>query len=164
MTKFELNHEGYYRDCNRGNLPAVAGIYIVYRCIPNKTNNTIDIKEILYIGETENMRKRHNGTAGKPSKHEHYDDFVKEAGGEENICYGWIPLPKYSEEERKWIQDALIHMQQPPVNDASKQHYNHPAAEIRIYGAPDVWKMKHFAHPFNYSDELERKNLWESEL
>lgn len=160
MKKFEINHEGYCKDCFRCKLPAVAGIYIVYKCIPNKANNTIDIKDILYIGETENIRKRHNGTAGKPEKHEHYDDFVDAAGGEENVCYGWIPLSNNTEEERKWIQDALIHMQQPPINDASKLHYNHLAAEIRIYGAPDEWKMKHFAHPFDYSDELEIKNLW----
>jgi len=164
MRKFELNHEGYILESNRQRLPKVARIYIVYKCFYNSLFDTVDVKDILYIGETENIYERHNDTPSSPGLHEHHSDFIKEAGGEGNVCYGWFPTEGMTADERKWVQDVLIHMQQPPINTDAKDHYNHPAVEIKIHGVPDAWKMSHFAHPFNYSDEIERKDLWEIDL
>ena len=151
MMKFNLLHEdGYYLDRNKQGLSKLPGIYIVYKCDNNSQDDTVDIKEILYIGETENIFERHNSS----TPHEHYDDFVKHAGGKDHICYGEILLPDVSEEERQIIEAALIHMQQPPINKTNQEHYNKPASEVTINGGPDCWESKHFIHPVDYGDEL----------
>lgn len=126
------------------------GIYIVYRCDYDPRNHTVDVKEVLYIGETDDIYKRHNSA----TPHEHYEDFVKLAGGEEHVCYGTILLPDVSEDDRKIIEAAMIHVQQPPINTDHKDHYSKPASDITMTGGPDCWKTKHFIHPFDKGDEV----------
>lgn len=158
MKKFNITHEsGYYR--NPKHLPSVAGIYLVYKCNYNSSNDTVDIQDILYIGESENIHERHNGTEDQPRQHEHYCDFAAQAGGAEHICYGVVRLPNESADERKWLQDALILMQQPPINTEAKNSYNHLAAEIETHAFPDVLNMKHFTFLFDYGTEIEDKHI-----
>ena len=162
MKKFEVTIEpGYIREKYKIGLPAIAGIYVVYKCDYNPQSDTIDIKEILYIGETQNIHERHNGTKEEPTVHEHLEDFRREAKGDEHICYGVIPF-KGSAYEREWLEASLIHFQQPDINTDHKDHYGYPAAEVKIYGDTSGWRSSNFAHPFDYGDEVEDKNIWKN--
>lgn len=151
MKEFTIHHEpGFILDKNRYSMGKYPGIYIVYKCDYDKQNDTVNVKEVLYIGETEDLFKRHNSEI----PHEHYNDFVKYAGGKEHLCYGIIPLPCHSDEDRKTIEAAMIHIQRPQINTDHKNHYTKPASDITMTGGPDCWKTKHFIHPFDYGDEI----------
>lgn len=132
---------GFYLDQDKATLPDVPGIYVVYKCDYDSFHDRVDIKEPLYIGESENIRERHNGTPEHPSKHEHYEDFVRAAGGEGHICYGIVPMQEFSDADRKRIQDAMIFSEKPTLNDApEKTHYSHPPIDLTLLGFPSSWK------------------------
>lgn len=147
--KFSIQQEpGFYLDLHKATMPSVPGIYVVYKCNYDSFMDTVDIKEILYIGETQNIYARHNGTPGHPSKHEDYNEFVSKAGGADHVCYGVIPMDEYSEEYRKWIQDAMIFSQHPPLNKgAEKNVYPHPPIDLFLNGFPYCWKTYHIHLP-----------------
>lgn len=156
-TKFSIRQEpGFYLNRDKSTLPQVPGIYVVYKCNYDPYIDRVDIIEPLYIGETQNIHERHNGTPEHPTNHEHYEDFVREAGGAEHICYGVVPMEEYSDEERKWIQDAMIIRQNPTINNGpEKYHYSHPAIDLTLQGFPNCWKTFHIFMPFNNSSEFE---------
>ncbi len=132
---------GFYLDRDKATLPEIPGIYVVYKCEYDSFHDSVAIKEPLYVGETQNIRERHNGTPEHPKKHERYDDFVKEAGGEGHLCYGIVPLQEFSDEERKWIQDAMIFSEKPLLNEGEeKDNYYHSPISLQIFGFPSSWK------------------------
>lgn len=158
MKKFNIHHEeGYILEKDKEALQPYPGIYVVYKCDYNPHDRTVDIKDILYIGEAENIFKRHNSD----TPHEHLEDFKRYAGGEEHVCYGEILLQDMSEEDRKTIEAAMIHIQQPLINWSSTFHYTKPASDILMTGGPDCWKRKHFIHPINNGDEIGTDTLEE---
>lgn len=160
MKIFNIQHEpGYILYRNKHDLHQCQGIYIVYKCDYNTQNDSVDIKDILYIGQTDNIFERHNNPQ-KP--HEHNDDFVREAGGKEHICFGEILLPDIREDDLETIEAALIHIQKPPVNTDNKSHYTKSASDITMTGGPDCWNTKRFIHPFNNGDEIANYSLLES--
>ena len=144
-TKFSIYQEpGFYLDRDKATLPHIAGIYVVYRCNYDSFMDVVDVKEVLYIGESHNIYERHNGTTDFPTKHENYKDFVDMAGGVDHVCYAVIPKEEYSDEERKWIQDALIFSQQPSINkDTEKNDYSHLPVDLLLIGFPDCWYIHH---------------------
>ena len=155
-TKFTITQEqGFYLERDKITLPHIPGIYVVYRCDYDSSSGILEIKDVLYIGETQNVHKRHNGTPDHPKQHEHYEDFVREAGGADHVCYGVVPMEDYSDDNRIWIQDAMIFRQKPPINSgAEKDHYNHPAINLTLQNFPNCWKTFHVFMPFDYGDEV----------
>ncbi len=132
---------GFYLDRDRATLPEVPGIYVVYKCDYDAFHDRVDVKEPLYIGESQNIRESHNGTPDHPAKHEHYDDFVKEAGGEGHICYGIVPMPEFTDADRKRIQAAMIFSEKPSLNEAeAKDNYSQADIHLLIEGFPNCWK------------------------
>ncbi len=138
---FKIQQEpGFYLDQDKATLPEVPGIYIVYKCDYDSFHDRVDVKEPLYIGESHNIRERHNGTPDHQSQHDHYDDFVREAGGEGHICYGIVPMEDFSDEERKMIQDAMIFTEKPSLNDSyQKDYYYNSPINLTLLGFPNSW-------------------------
>ncbi len=131
---------GFYLDKDKATLPEVPGIYVVYKCDYDSFHDRVDVKEPLYIGESQNIRERHNGTSDHPSQHDHYEAFVRAAGGAGHICYGIVPMEEFSAEERKMIQDAMIFTENPPINEGTvKEYYSHPSIHLALYGFPASW-------------------------
>lgn len=155
-TKFSIRQEpGFYLDRDKATMPKVPGIYVVYKCNYDPYTDRVEVIEPLYIGETQNIHERHKGNPEYPANHEHYDDFVREAGGADHICYGVVPMEEYSDEERKWIQDAMIFHQKPPVNAGpEKENYYHPVIDLTLQCFPNCWKTFHILIPFNNREEI----------
>jgi hypothetical protein len=55
-----VNIEGYWRENNMMYLPKISGIYFVYENIHNKIDDTIILKKLLYIGDSEDIREHIN--------------------------------------------------------------------------------------------------------
>ena len=43
---FEIEFDGYWREVNKGKVPNKSGIYCVYTCTHNKTEETVTIKRM----------------------------------------------------------------------------------------------------------------------
>ena len=80
MEKYNILFRGYRRDCNRAGLPTYSGIYIVYRCTFNQEKQTVSLKELLYIGQAQNIRDRISG-------HDKREEFFNAAKEGEQICH-----------------------------------------------------------------------------
>lgn len=131
MKTFKLNIDGYWRECHKSDVPATSGIYFVYRCTYDSKNRTVCLKEILYIGQAENGKDR-------VGKHDRYSDFQKELKDGEELCYSYAEVSK---ENLDIVENALVFMQKPRLNDKLKDSYNHEDVEIDIDGQCSCVKM-----------------------
>ena len=133
MKEFLLNFEGYWRDCNKNGLPAYPGIYMVYRCQYDEQNNTVNLIDIIYIGQAENIHER-IGT------HKKYDLFKSKLLVGEELCYSCAKVVN----DVDIVENALIFAQKPVLNDQGKNNYNYERANVRALGACACLKYNNF--------------------
>lgn len=55
---FSIEFDGYWREPNKGSVPAKSGIYCVYSCVYDAQGKTVSLKKLIYIGESENVNER----------------------------------------------------------------------------------------------------------
>ncbi|UKE83665.2 GIY-YIG nuclease family protein [Pectobacterium colocasium] len=103
-----LDFEGYWREEKKSSVPSQSGIYCVYACTRNTNNNppTVSIRELLYIGESENVRHR-------LATHNKLDDWKKHLKAGETLYYSVAKIPSL---DRERAESALIHEVKPPEN------------------------------------------------
>lgn len=58
MNTFNIDFKGYRLEKDINTLPNVSGVYVVYRCVYDASTDTVDIKELLYIGQAMKLRDR----------------------------------------------------------------------------------------------------------
>lgn len=124
MEKYNILFRGYRRDINKAGLPTYSGIYIVYRCTFNQEKQTVSLKELLYIGQAQNIRDR-------IFNHNMHDAFIAAAKKGEQICYSYAEVDK---QDLDILENALIFAQKPPLNDNLKDTYNHNTAQFYVEG------------------------------
>lgn len=124
MKKYNLTFKGYWRDCNRSGLPAISGIYLVYKCLYNQKAKAVKLIELMYIGQADNIRARNK-------EHEKRDAFLKECKGEETLCYSVAEVDKAN---LNIVENALIFAQKPRLNEKCKDIYNYEPAELHLEG------------------------------
>lgn len=124
MKKYNILFRGYRRDCNKAGLPTYSGIYIVYRCTFNKEKQTVSLKELLYIGQAQNIQER-------ISKHDKHQEFIDAAKNGEQICYSYAEVDK---QDLDIVENALIFAQKPRLNDELKDTYNYESAHFNVEG------------------------------
>ena len=123
---FKLQIDGYFKDAVRERFPEEAGIYFVYRGTLDPVKRWATLKELLYIGETDNMHERHNN-------HDRRCDFLNQLRPGEILFYTYA-LTDYTERERKRIEAALIYELLPPLNSQATVTFNYPSTKIEITG------------------------------
>ena len=58
MKTISLEFDGYWREVNKGGIPAESGIYGVYACTYNKDQSTVSLRELVYVGESSDVNSR----------------------------------------------------------------------------------------------------------
>lgn len=139
----ELTFNGYYR--NPANLPQTSGIYVVYACVYHPTDNTITEGRIIYIGKTKNLQERHFKDG--EYCHERLKDFDKERDSHKSVFYSHAEVDTRLLDK---VENALIAMQQPPLNTDLKDSYNHAADEFCLYGNTLGFNTTWFGFARNY--------------
>ena len=127
MKEFTLDFDGYFIDMN--DLPTYGGIYLVYKGSYNPQTDKVDLDELIYIGEAENIKKRH--TDG----HEHQDDFESEVENLENGRVIYATAEIASETDRERVENALIYHHAPEYNIDGANSFNHPTTRVISVGA-----------------------------
>lgn len=121
-----------YFDKDRNLLPDYAGVYFVFvGKVEQISTDTfrVDNPDLIYIGQAKDINARHNKDNGDP-KHEHYSDFLKYKGEDNDIIYAVTPIKDFW--NRRLIESALIFEFQPPINIADKYSFHHRKTRISI--------------------------------
>lgn len=130
MKQIYLKFEGYWREVNKGYLPQDSGIYLIYSCRYIATRDTVDLSEILYIGQAESIRKR----AVQHSEKE-FSSVLKDG---ETLCYAYASVDK---ENLNLVENALVFAEKPQFNTLLKDNYSYEDVHVLIEGACSL--MKH---------------------
>ena len=104
---YELDFRGYWREPNIGGLPAKSGVYGVYRCTHTEGSEKVHLVELIYIGESDNVKSR-------VAKHEKWEDWLDELRPGEQIRVNVACISP--DEDREWAEAAMIHEHQPVCN------------------------------------------------
>lgn len=121
MKTYNLNYEGYFVD--KDDLPHYAGLYSVYTGIYNTETDEVMLRELIYIGEAEDIYARHH-------PHNKQAEFDAELRRGEILIYATA----HHAEDRVRIQDALIYRVQPKLNTQATKSFNHPDTIINVKG------------------------------
>ena len=124
MKQYHLNFRGYWRDVNKGGIPTVAGVYLVYRCVYNTSQDTVRLNEIIYIGQSENVHDR-------IANHEKASQFSAKLHKGEELCYACAEV---SIIDLSVVENALIFAQKPVLNDELKDSFKYGKVAIKADG------------------------------
>jgi hypothetical protein len=115
---YNVEFDGYWRDIHKIGIPAKSGVYCVYLCKYNTSENTVTLHKLLYIGESNNVNNRINGEDSKP--HEKYAEWKKYVDGENEICFSFAEVDSVIRER---VEAALIFHHKPIVNTQYKETF-----------------------------------------
>lgn len=134
MNKYNITFKGYRRDVNKGGLPSYGGVYMVYCCTYNEQDSTVSLRELIYIGQAINIHDR-------ICNHDKLKDFKKQLREGEQLCYAYASV---APNELDVVENGLVFMQKPVLNDDLKEHFSHPDSSFSIEGRCALLKMTNF--------------------
>lgn len=133
MIEIKLNFRGYWRDVNRTGIPNIEGVYLVYRCIYNIDNDTVTLKELVYIGQSKDVNQR-------IAEHSSKGDFTYVLKTGETLCYSIAEV----DSKLDLVENALVFMQKPRCNDRLKDSYTFGNASFDLGGRCSLVKYNSF--------------------
>lgn len=101
-----LSFDGYWREVNKGGIPARSGIYLVYVCRYNSSQETVTLDKLIYIGESANARDR-------IENHEKWSEWHRHMPKGSEICFSFAPV---NSPDRERAEAALIYHHKPTCN------------------------------------------------
>jgi len=104
--KFNQEHDGYWREPNKDELPKESGVYCVYECTHNVTDKTVSLHKLIYTGESDNVNKR-------VTNHEKTDDWKKHVRQGKVLCFSFTPV---DDVHRVRVEAAYINHHKPVEN------------------------------------------------
>lgn len=134
IKSYSLNFEGYWREVNKKGIPTKAGVYLVYRCVYDAKSNTVGLKDIIYIGQADNLHDR-------IASHDKLDDFNSQLQQGEELCYS---VAAVDSADLNVVENALIFAQKPVLNDNLKSSFNHGAVTLKLDGRCACMKYTDF--------------------
>lgn len=126
IREYNITPQGYYRDEIRFRFPEIAALYFVYRSVLNPIVNRVTLKELIYIGETDNLYRRFN-------EHERRPDFLGNLEQGEMLFYSIAEI-SISEAERKRVEAALIYELRPRLNVMNIMSFDYDKTVVRVSG------------------------------
>lgn len=121
---FNQEFKGYWRDKNKGGLPSYSGVYVVQSCVYINRNDSVTLKQLIYIGKADNVCDR-------VKNHEKYEDWKKELNNGEELCYSSTEISTMYNER---VEAALINANQPKVNTEYKNSFPFDKTHVNSTG------------------------------
>ena len=141
MRTYNIQFEGYWLEQNKNDVPAKSGVYLVYRGKYNQGNNSVDLFEIIYIGQSVNMRER-------IVNHDHIHTFVDALNFGETLCYSCAPV---DENDLDVVENALIIAQKPRLNETRQCNLDYSEKRFQVSGRCALLKYNDFTIAKNNS-------------
>ena len=123
---YTLSFNGYFRKPAIDSLPAKSGIYGVYRCTFNAQAKTVSLKELLYIGEADDINDR-------VTSHERWPDWEAKLKAGEVICFTASLISPQADRER--AEAAMINHYKPACNKEYVNNFPFGTTTVSIKGA-----------------------------
>ena len=130
MKTFNLHFDGSWSDSIREELPKYSGVYLVYR--GNLDHGSFLCREILYIGQAENIRSRH-------TKHEKRGLFTAELRPGEVLFYSCAPVAK---DDLDRVENALVFEMHPKLNDKLTEIFPYETTTVASDGQCSLLKKQ----------------------
>ncbi len=134
MKIYSIQFEGYWLERNKGDVPAKSGVYLVYRGQYNNEKNIVELNEIIYIGQSVNMRER-------IVNHDHLQAFNATLNAGETLCYSCAAV---DEEDLDIVENALIIAQKPRLNETIRNDVDYSEKRFRVNGRCSLLKYTDF--------------------
>lgn len=135
-----LNFDGYWREVNKGGVPAKPGIYLVYVC--RKPNGTVKLNKLIYIGEAGDVQDR-------IADHEKWSEWRQYVPKGSEICFSFAGV---TNPDRERAEAALINYHSPPCNKDDKYFIYFPFEDTTVKSTGKCAKLS--------SPITVRKTLW----
>ena len=135
MAEYNVTFNGYRLDRDKSGLPTYGGIYLVYCCVYNADTNRVSLRKLIYIGKSVNINDRVNN-------HDRYEEFTKQLQQGETLCYSYASV---APSDMDIVENALIYMQKPPLNNELKNSFNYPDSQFDFEGRCALLKETHFS-------------------
>lgn len=121
---YTIKLDGYWREVKMGGIPSKSGIYCVYTCVYNESAKNLTIKNLIYIGESENVNER-------IAKHEKFPEWKKYLKVGEVLCFSFGAI---SSNARNRCEAAMIFKHKPPVNTEYKSAFPFDKTNVKLSG------------------------------
>lgn len=106
-----VEFDGYWLERYKSEIPQEAGIYCVYACEPMAKDRIVVLREILYIGESDNV-------SASIAEHEDVSAWKERLQEGEELCYSFA---RVNQDVRSRVLSAIISQHRPPCNPTVDQ-------------------------------------------
>ena len=121
---YSANFAGYWAEPNIAGIPSKSGVYCVYACTYDKEANTVSIRKLLYIGESQDVKT-------EVSNNKKWDDWRKHLNKGEMPCFNFAP---FEADDRKRVEAALIFHHKPPENSEYRDTFPFDETTVSTLG------------------------------
>jgi len=128
QKNISITFSGYWREANRGSVPAASGIYCVYTATNNPAQNTVSLHKLVYIGEAGDVQQR-------LANHERRNDWARHLGRGQELCFSFAPVPAA---DRVQCEAALINRHKPLENTEYADSFPYDLTTIAVSGRSDL--------------------------
>lgn len=125
LREYHLRFEGSLSDHQRPYMPSYGGVYLVYRGIWSEKDQLFFCREILYIGQADNIKSRHEN-------HEYHQSFIAQCHPGEIVFYSFAEVPAV---DRGRVETALIYHTKPRLNCVGVDVFPYPPTSVISSGA-----------------------------
>ncbi len=122
---FNVDIEGYWREINKSGTPNYSGVYFVYEGNYNAISNTLTLKKLIYIGESDNVKS----CIETHDKRNEWLSYVRQGN---ELYYSAGPVET---EYRSRVAEAYIFKHKPPANDELKYSFPFDQAVVISTGS-----------------------------
>lgn len=124
MKTIPLEFNGYWLDANKSSVPARSGVYCVYASTYHRNTDSVSIRALIYVGESEDVRSR-------LANHERLDDWKKLLKAGETLCYSVAGI---ASSDRVRAEAAVIYKHKPPCNAEYVNQFPFDTTTMEISG------------------------------
>jgi excinuclease UvrABC nuclease subunit len=124
MKTIYLDFDGYWLEDDKTDVPGVSGVYCVYAGKYLAEANRVGLRELIYIGESGNVRDR-------LANHERLRDWTRQLRTGETLCYA---VAKVNSGDRERAEAAVVYRHKPPCNVEYISRFPFDSTHIEISG------------------------------
>lgn len=134
MQTYNIQFEGYWLEKNKAGIPAKSGVYMVYRSKYDVVSDKVTLLEIIYIGQSSNVK-------GRIANHERLPDFEQTLSLGETLSYVFAPVMS---QDLDVVEKALIIAQRPRLNEQNQSSIDFGDKQFQVSGRCALLKYTNF--------------------
>lgn len=128
VQSFNVPIQGYWRDKDKSGIPNHSGVYFVYGATFNQQNDKVNLHQLIYIGESDNVNTR-------IQNHDKYDEWKRYLSTGQELCFS---LSAVIGDNKIRVEAAYIFKHKPPLNTEYKDTFPFDQTTVISDGATSL--------------------------